>query len=124
MAREPWRDRDLMFAATLGTPVDPNSAVRPIQITAQKAGIADVGVRTLRHSAAVARGVHPQAVGDVQDRIRCGQGTAAPGLGLLGSVDPRPGRRAVCRAIVQSGAGVFRFSEHETKRKWRGAWSR
>lgn len=68
MARDQWRDHDLVFATKLGTPVDPNNILRTIQIAAQKAGIADVGVHTLRHSAAVAwleSGVHIKAVADL-----------------------------------------------------------
>ncbi|OBJ28744.1 hypothetical protein A5631_19840 [Mycolicibacter heraklionensis] len=68
MARDQWRDHDLVFATKLGTPVDPSNILRTIQIAAQKAGIADVGVHTLRHSAAVAwleSGVHIKAVADL-----------------------------------------------------------
>jgi integrase len=46
----------------------PRNILRTIQIAAQKADISDIGVHTLRHSAAVARleaGVHIKAVADL-----------------------------------------------------------
>ncbi len=67
-ARDQWQDNDLVFATESGTPVDPRNVLRTIQIAAQKAGMADVGVHTLRHSAAVAwleGQVHIKAVADL-----------------------------------------------------------
>jgi integrase len=67
-ARDQWSDEGLVFATALGTAVDPRNILRTIQIAAQKAGMADVGVHTLRHSAAVAwmeSGVHIKAVADL-----------------------------------------------------------
>lgn len=67
-ARDQWQENDLVFATELGTPVDPRNVLRTIQIAAQKAGIANVGVHTLRHSAAVAwleGQVHIKAVADL-----------------------------------------------------------
>jgi integrase len=49
-------------------PVDPRNVLRIIEVAAMKAGIENVGVRTLRHSAAVAwlgAGVHIKAVADL-----------------------------------------------------------
>jgi len=43
-----------MFASEFGTPVDPRNTLRAAQIAAQKAGTYDIGVHTLRHSAAMA----------------------------------------------------------------------
>ena len=57
-----------MFASGFGTPVDPRNILRTIQVAAQKAGMSDIGVHTLRHSAAVASletGVHIKAVADL-----------------------------------------------------------
>jgi integrase len=51
-----------------GGPVDPRNLLRTIEIAADKAGIGNVGVHTLRHSAAVAwleSGVHIKAVADL-----------------------------------------------------------
>jgi integrase len=67
-ARDQWIDKGLVFATEVGTEVDPRNVLRTIEIAAQKAGIADVGVQTLRHSAAVAwmeSGVHIKAVADL-----------------------------------------------------------
>lgn len=50
------------------TAVDPRNILRTIEIAAKKAGVADVGVHTLRRSAAVAwleSGVHIKAVADL-----------------------------------------------------------
>lgn len=63
-----WKDSDLVFATEMGTPVDPRNALRTVEIAAEKAGISDVGVHTLRHSAAVAwieGGTHIKAVADL-----------------------------------------------------------
>jgi integrase len=63
-----WQDQDLVFATEFGTPVDPRNILRTVQIAAQKAGMADVVVNTLRHSAAVAwleSSVHIKAVADL-----------------------------------------------------------
>jgi integrase len=67
-ARNQWQDHDLVFATEFGTPVEPRNILRTVQIAAQKAGIANVGVHTLRHSAAVAwleGGTHIKAVADL-----------------------------------------------------------
>ncbi|OLP00201.1 site-specific integrase [Mycolicibacterium porcinum] len=67
-AGDQWQDNGLVFAFELGTPVDPRNILRTIQIAARKAGMSDVGVHTLRHSAAVAwleGGVHIKAVADL-----------------------------------------------------------
>ncbi len=53
-AGDQWQDNGLVFATEFGTPVDPRNILRTIQIAAQKAGMADIGVHTLRHIAAVA----------------------------------------------------------------------
>lgn len=67
-AGDQWHEHGLVFATDLGTPVDPRNILRTVQIAAQKAGIADIGVHTLRHSAAVAwleAGVHIKACADL-----------------------------------------------------------
>ncbi len=63
-----WKDNDLVFATEMGTPVEPRNALRTVEIAAEKAGIHNVGVHTLRHSAAVAwleSGTHIKAVADL-----------------------------------------------------------
>jgi integrase len=67
-ARTQWKDHGLVFVSEFGTPADPRNILRTIQIAAEKAGMSDIGVHTLRHSAAVAwleAGVHIKAVADL-----------------------------------------------------------
>jgi len=67
-AGDQWTDMGLVFATEFGGPVDPRNLLRAVQIAAAKAGIDNVGVHTLRHSAAVAwleAGVHIKAVADL-----------------------------------------------------------
>lgn len=67
-AGEQWTDSGLVFTTEFGTPVEPRNILRTIETAAAKAGIEDVGVHTLRHSAAVAlleAGVHIKAVADL-----------------------------------------------------------
>jgi integrase len=67
-AGDQWTDTGLVFTTELGTPVDPRNLLRVIEAAAKAAGVAGVGVHTLRHSAAVdwleAR-VHIKAVADL-----------------------------------------------------------
>jgi integrase len=61
-------DNGLVFRTALGRPIEPNNLLIGIQKAAHKAGVAGVGVHTLRHSAAVAwleSGVHIRAVADL-----------------------------------------------------------
>ncbi|TAM68291.1 site-specific integrase [Mycobacterium sp.] len=63
-----WRENGLVFATEFGTQVDPRNLLRTIQAAAKKAGLQDVDVHTLRHSAASAwleGGVHIKAVADL-----------------------------------------------------------
>lgn len=63
-----WTDHGLVFPTELGTPCDPRSFLRVIEAAATKAGVADVGIHTLRHSAASAwleNGVHIKQVADL-----------------------------------------------------------
>jgi integrase len=67
-AKNQWKDHGLVFLTELGTPVDPRNILRTIQVAAEKAGITDIGIHTLRHSAAVAwleSRVHIRAVADL-----------------------------------------------------------
>jgi integrase len=57
-----------VFTTELGAPVDPRNLLRVIETAAEAAGVSDVGLHTLRHSAAVAwleSGVHIRAVADL-----------------------------------------------------------
>ena len=63
-----WTATGLVFTTELGTPVEPRNLLRTLEAAAAKAGFANVGVHTLRHSAAVAwleAGVHIKAVADL-----------------------------------------------------------
>lgn len=67
-AGEQWTDTGLVFTTEFGTPVEPRNILRTIELAAAKAGIKDIGVHTLRHSAATAwldAGVHIKAVADL-----------------------------------------------------------
>ncbi len=67
-AGDRWTDSGLVFTTESGGPVDPRNLLRAVEIAAAKAGVEDVGVHTLRHSAAVAwleSGVHIKAVADL-----------------------------------------------------------
>ncbi|WP_254902328.1 tyrosine-type recombinase/integrase [Mycobacterium simiae] len=67
-AGDQWQENELVFATEFGTPVDPRNILRTVQIAAQKAGMSDIGVHTLRHSAAVSwleSKVHIKAVADL-----------------------------------------------------------
>jgi len=57
-----------VWSYEFGGPVDPRNFLRVVEVAAKAAGVADVGVHTLRHSAAVAwleSGVHIKAVADL-----------------------------------------------------------
>jgi integrase len=68
-AANQWQDvHGLVFTTELGKPVDPRNLLRTIEVAARTAGVADVDVHTLRHSAAVAwleGGSHIKAVADL-----------------------------------------------------------
>ncbi|OBA97115.1 hypothetical protein A5662_17105 [Mycobacteriaceae bacterium 1482268.1] len=67
-AGDQWQENNLVFATEFGRPVDPRNVLRTVQIAAQKAGVFDIGVYTLRHSAAVAwleGQVHIKALADL-----------------------------------------------------------
>lgn len=63
-----WVDTGLVFTTEFGTMVEPRNILRTVEIAAKKAGIDQVGVHTMRHSAATAwleSGVHIKAVADL-----------------------------------------------------------
>jgi integrase len=65
---EAWTHTGLVFTDEFGGPVYPRAVLRAVQRSADQAGIHDVTVHTLRHSAAVAwleAGVHIKAVADL-----------------------------------------------------------
>ena len=63
-----WHENGLVFPTEFGTQLDPRNLLRTIQAAAAKAGLLDIDVHTLRHSAASAwleGGVHIKAVADL-----------------------------------------------------------
>jgi integrase len=63
-----WTDSGLALTTEFGGPVDPRNLLRVIESAAKSAGVDNVGVHTLRHSAAVGwleSGVHIKAVADL-----------------------------------------------------------
>jgi integrase len=63
-----WVDTGHVFATESGTPVEPRNIYRALAVAAEKAELENVGVHTLRHSAATAwleNGVHIKAVSDL-----------------------------------------------------------
>ena len=49
-----WGDSDFVFTTEFGCPVDPRNLLRTTTITAKRAGLAQIGVHTLRHTYATA----------------------------------------------------------------------
>ena len=67
-AGDQWTETGLVFATEFGTAVDPRNLLRTMQTAAMAAGVKDVGVHTLRHSAAASwleSGTHIKAVSDM-----------------------------------------------------------
>jgi integrase len=62
-AANQWTDSGLVFTTEFGAPVDPRNLLRVIESAAKTAGVAGVGVHTLRHSAAVGWLHHARAAG-------------------------------------------------------------
>lgn len=63
-----WIDTGHVFTTETGQPVDPRNLLRVVQSAAARAGLDDVGVHSLRHSAATAMldaGVNIKAVSDL-----------------------------------------------------------
>ena len=66
--RGPLDRHGLVFTTEAGAPVEPRNILRTIETAADRIGVVDVGVHTLRHSAATAwldAGVHIKAVADL-----------------------------------------------------------
>ena len=63
-----WTDTGHVFTTETGRPMDPRNVLRAITTAAKKAGMTNVNVHTLRHSAAtywLENGVHLRAVSDL-----------------------------------------------------------
>lgn len=60
-----WTDTGFVFVSHVGTPMDPRNALRALTAATKRAGLEDVGLHTLRHSAAsalITAGVHMKVV--------------------------------------------------------------
>jgi integrase len=65
LAGDRWQDSGLVFASTVGTPLDPRNINRRFQKALERAGLGHIRLHDLRHSAAsllISQGVHPRAV--------------------------------------------------------------
>ena len=47
-----WQQTGYVFTTELGEPCDPRNALRALKVAAKRAGLPDIGLHTLRHSAA------------------------------------------------------------------------
>lgn len=59
----------MVFPTQIGTPPDPRNALRAFVVIAERAGLADVGLHTLRHSTAsalIAAGEHIKVVQEMR----------------------------------------------------------
>ncbi|GAA4756101.1 site-specific integrase [Modestobacter marinus] len=64
-ARDVWHGSDLVFTTEAGTPLEPRNVLRRFETLAQRAGLRDVHLHTLRHSTAsflLAAGTHTKVV--------------------------------------------------------------
>jgi len=69
LAGDDWRQNDLMFPSTLGTPIEPSDLYRRFQALLKRAGLPRVRFHDLRHTSAtlmLQQGVHPKIV---QERL-------------------------------------------------------
>jgi integrase len=65
LAAEVWADPDLVFASTVGTPMEPRNVNRSWEAVCKKAGVGQFKLHALRHAAATflfAEGVDPKVV--------------------------------------------------------------
>ena len=60
-----WQEHGLVFTTEIGTPLEPRNVLRRFELLAERAGLRDVTLHTLRHSAAsflLAAGTHTKVV--------------------------------------------------------------
>lgn len=60
-----WAEHGLIFCTQFGAPLDPRNALRSLTAAGKRAGLTDIGLHTLRHSAAsalISAGVHMKVV--------------------------------------------------------------
>ena len=64
-AARAWQEHGLVFTTEVGTPLEPRNVLRRFEVLAERAGLRDVTLHTLRHSAAsflLAAGTHTKVV--------------------------------------------------------------
>ena len=101
-ASNQWVDSGLVFTTERGGPVDPRNLLRVVEVAARAAGLTDVDVHTLRHSAAVQlmeHGAHIKLVADV-----LGHSSIAVTGDIYGHTSQGAARQAL-EALVSSGLG-------------------
>ncbi len=72
---ERWKESRLVFATSLGTPLNPRNVLRSFHRLLNKAGIPRQGVHNLRHSCAsllLQQNVHARTIMDVLGHSRIG----------------------------------------------------
>jgi integrase len=68
-AGERWKDSDLIFSTSIGTPVDPRNLLRDFKRQLKKANLPEIRFHDLRHTSAslmLQEGIHPKIV---QERL-------------------------------------------------------
>jgi site-specific recombinase XerD len=96
-----WQQTGYVFTTELGTPHEPRNALRALQAAAAQAGLPDIGLHTVRHSAAaviLVNGVPLKVVCEVL-------GHASIGItgDVYGHVSPEVSRDALSRLLEALG---------------------
>ena len=68
-AGDRWKENDLIFPSTIGTPNEPTNLIKHFKILLKQAGLPDIRFHDLRHTAAtlmLQQGIHPKVV---QERL-------------------------------------------------------
>lgn len=89
---EDWKDHDLVFPSTCGTPLDPRNLLRQFKNVLLKVELANIRFHDLRHSCAtvlIAQGVHPRTVMEI-----LGQSQISVTMNIYGHVLPEAQRAA------------------------------
>lgn len=88
-----WQSTPYVFTTELGEPCDPRNALRALKAAATRAGLPDIGLHTLRHSAAsvmISNGVPLKVVSEI-----LGHASIAITGDVYGHVSPDVSREAV-----------------------------
>ena len=88
-----WQQTGYVFTTELGTPYEPRNALRALQAAARQVGLPDIGLQTLRHSAAavmLVNGVPLKVLSEVL-------GHASNTGDIYGHVSPDVSRDALAR---------------------------